>query len=394
MGQPGSGTGIVKGLVGRAAMTGTKTLLRWLLGLVGIPAAVAMVAALLGVMTVLAAFAEGSREDLQAAAREAAAEYSGEVRSFDGAERAHALPPGLVAAVVQQAEVEGRRVEHREAAAALAPRFTYQTYTLRTVRREPTSETGGTEPAWQEVVETRSVTALTVAETYRGTFTYRYRVRRVDIENGYREELERTGVEFTPVPERLAQILSGLLDRPVEQWEAAWVEGLAGDLSDGGDAPGGWLLAMAPDEPGSGGWSWRSTWSGMAAGDRVVPVEGPITSEFGWRVHPLYGTPHFHAGVDIGAPAGTPVRAALSGQVQFAGAAGGYGLAVILDHGGGIHTLYGHMRVIRVRAGQEVAAGETLGEVGSTGLSTGPHLHFEVRRDGKPVDPLEWLAGR
>nr|PZN37749.1 MAG: hypothetical protein DIU70_12035 [Bacillota bacterium] len=236
--------------------------------------------------------------------------------------------------------------------------------------------------------------ALTVAETYQGTYTYRYRVRRVDAEDGYREELERTGVEFTPVPERLAQILSGLLDRPVEQWEAAWVEGLAGDLSDGGDAPGGWLLAVAPDEPGSGGWSWRSTWSGMAAGDRVVPVEGPITSEFGWRVHPVYGTPHFHAGVDIGAPAGTPVRAALSGQVQFAGAAGSYGLAAILDHGGGIHTLYGHMRVIRVRAGQEVAAGETLGEVGSTGLSTGPHLHFEVRRDGKPVDPLGWLAGR
>jgi len=118
------------------------------------------------------------------------------------------------------------------------------------------------------------------------------------------------------------------------------------------------------------------------------PARGPITSGFGLRRHPLFGIVHRHQGVDIAAPWGTPVRAAAAGTVVYAGWFGGYGKLVVVDHGGGVATLYGHLSSIAVSPGDRVAAGDVLGRVGSTGYSTGPHLHFEIRVDGRPVDPL------
>ncbi len=126
-------------------------------------------------------------------------------------------------------------------------------------------------------------------------------------------------------------------------------------------------------------------------GRLILPVNGPITSLFGWRVHPIYGSRRFHTGIDFGAPTGTPVRAADRGTVIYAGWYGGYGYTVIINHGGGITTLYAHNSRITVGVGQTVQRGQTIAAVGSTGLSTGPHLHFEVRVNGQPVDPRRYL---
>jgi murein DD-endopeptidase MepM/ murein hydrolase activator NlpD len=112
-----------------------------------------------------------------------------------------------------------------------------------------------------------------------------------------------------------------------------------------------------------------------------------ITSDFGARRDPFTGAARAHHGTDIGAPLGSEVRAVQSGRVIFAGDRGGLGHAVIVDHGGGLQTVYGHCGELRVREGDEVAAGATLAEVGMTGRTTGPHLHFEVRLHGEALDP-------
>ncbi|WP_298614396.1 M23 family metallopeptidase [uncultured Thermosynechococcus sp.] len=127
------------------------------------------------------------------------------------------------------------------------------------------------------------------------------------------------------------------------------------------------------------------------SGRLAYPVQAPITSPFGWRIHPILGTERFHTGVDFGADFGTPIYAAAAGRVIFADWSGGYGQTVILDHGGGMTTLYAHAQRLLVREGQFVQQGQPIAEVGSTGLSTGPHLHFEVRLNGEPTDPLAYL---
>jgi murein DD-endopeptidase MepM/ murein hydrolase activator NlpD len=126
-------------------------------------------------------------------------------------------------------------------------------------------------------------------------------------------------------------------------------------------------------------------------GGMIWPVRGPITSEFGWRVHPILKTKRYHSGLDIAVPMGTPVAAAASGRVILSGWVGGYGKTVIIDHGGGISSLYGHNSTLLVSVGQDVKAGAIISKAGSTGLSTGPHVHFEVRKNGDVVDPHSWL---
>lgn len=118
----------------------------------------------------------------------------------------------------------------------------------------------------------------------------------------------------------------------------------------------------------------------------------PITSKFGYRIHPISKTRKLHAGMDIGAPKGTDVIAAGSGVVITAKYWGGYGNAVMIDHLNGFWTLYAHLSKITVKEDQQVEIGQKIGEVGSTGQSTGPHLHFEVRKDSEPVDPMKYTA--
>ena len=123
----------------------------------------------------------------------------------------------------------------------------------------------------------------------------------------------------------------------------------------------------------------------------IWPTEGPITSPFGWRTHPIFGTQRYHSGIDIGADYGEPVVAADGGVVIYADWMGGYGKAVIIDHGGGISTLYAHNSELVVSEGQRVRKGQQISLIGSTGYSTGPHLHFEVRQNGSPVSPMGYL---
>lgn len=128
-----------------------------------------------------------------------------------------------------------------------------------------------------------------------------------------------------------------------------------------------------------------------STGSMIWPYNGPITSEFGWRTHPIYGTARYHSGLDIGADEGDPVVAADGGVVIHAGWLGGYGYAVIIQHSGSISTLYGHNSQLLVSEGQQVRKGETIALAGSTGDSTGPHVHFEVRENGTPVSPWNYL---
>ncbi|MEZ5244812.1 MAG: peptidoglycan DD-metalloendopeptidase family protein [Acidimicrobiales bacterium] len=121
------------------------------------------------------------------------------------------------------------------------------------------------------------------------------------------------------------------------------------------------------------------------------PVPGAVTSGFGSRVHPIFGTSRNHYGVDLNGSSGDPIVAAAAGRVITAGWMSGYGNVVILSHGDGYTTLYAHQSAILVSNGDTVAGGATLGRVGSTGWSTGPHLHFEIRIDGTAVDPLSYL---
>jgi murein DD-endopeptidase MepM/ murein hydrolase activator NlpD len=123
-------------------------------------------------------------------------------------------------------------------------------------------------------------------------------------------------------------------------------------------------------------------------GHFIKPCPGRITSTFGMRYHPVLHVRKLHTGVDFGAPRGTPIHAAAAGVVIIAGYNRGYGNCVIIDHGGGISTLYGHCSSLAVSEGQSVKQGQVIGRVGSTGYATGPHLHWEVRRNGTPVRPL------
>lgn len=131
----------------------------------------------------------------------------------------------------------------------------------------------------------------------------------------------------------------------------------------------------------------RETGGVLAALPSRLPLRGGINSAFGPRLSPWTGAPEFHAGVDLAAGPGTPVKATSAGVVRFAGTAEGYGQSIILDHGAGIESRFGHLQKIGVARGQRVERGQLIGLTGNTGRSTAPHLHYEVRVDGRPVDP-------
>jgi len=130
----------------------------------------------------------------------------------------------------------------------------------------------------------------------------------------------------------------------------------------------------------------------MEANPYTMPVSGWVTSDFGIRKHPLSGSYKMHYGIDIASPVGTPVKAPANGTVVFADYRGGYGNMVVIDHGFGISTLYGHASQLFVKKGEKIKKGDPVAAIGSTGASTGPHLHYEIHVDGVPSDPMAFIA--
>jgi murein DD-endopeptidase MepM/ murein hydrolase activator NlpD len=147
-------------------------------------------------------------------------------------------------------------------------------------------------------------------------------------------------------------------------------------------------MATANGKQGFAGAAYR----GPFARPRGMPLRAySISSGFGMRYHPLLGGQRFHSGLDFPAPTGTAVLATAPGAVSFAGWYGGYGLCVAVDHGNGYMTLFAHLSALSINQGVVVSPGTALGQVGSTGQSTGPHLHYEVRYNGRPIDPRGFL---
>jgi murein DD-endopeptidase MepM/ murein hydrolase activator NlpD len=180
-------------------------------------------------------------------------------------------------------------------------------------------------------------------------------------------------------------------DIVADQARAATGEVEVGQLQYAGlvDAAGRRRLQLVRwgDRDGSGGSFMDPAGQVERRGFMGMPVAGRVTSTFGYRMHPLLGFMRMHKGLDIGAPYGSPIYAAIDGVVAFAGRSGGYGNFVKLAHAGGYASGYGHMSRIAVSPGTHVARGQVIGYVGSTGMSTGPHLHWEVWRNGVPVNP-------
>jgi murein DD-endopeptidase MepM/ murein hydrolase activator NlpD len=121
------------------------------------------------------------------------------------------------------------------------------------------------------------------------------------------------------------------------------------------------------------------------------PATGPVTSPFGWRIHPIFHYRSFHTGIDIGAPYGAPIRAAQPGTVVDVVYLGAFGMVTVIDHGFSLATMYAHQSAVLVHPGQHVQAGQIIGNIGCTGWCTGPHLHFEVWSQSNPQNPLKWL---
>lgn len=148
------------------------------------------------------------------------------------------------------------------------------------------------------------------------------------------------------------------------------------------------IAAMLRNLENSGGGA--SEESG-GTGKFMWPCTGPITSYYGWRTHPIFGTTKYHSGMDIAVDTGTPIHAADSGTIVYSGWLGGYGNCVMIDHGGGLVSLYAHNSELNVSEGQYVTKGTVVAYAGSTGYSTGPHCHFEVRLHGELTEPLNYL---
>ena len=131
----------------------------------------------------------------------------------------------------------------------------------------------------------------------------------------------------------------------------------------------------------------------LLATPSIWPVRGFITSGFGWRINPITGGKEFHEGVDIATQLGNPIKSPANGIVTYTGWESGYGNTIIIDHGYGITTLYGHLSRIDVKTGEMIKRGQVIGNIGDTGFSTGPHLHYQVMINGIPVNPMRYLVG-
>lgn len=380
----------------KLAVLGLKQAARMLAVYFGIPLGVALVVILVAVTAILGIYGataseirdNPARAGYQAAADEAAAP----VISEGAQEREHALTWGFLYAVDYfEGLVKNAPPEFRpdDTAKNLAPRFEYRDSDV-TVTRTILDDSGNT----KAVTETRGVKLLTEADTYRGIYRYFYRkvTTREGGETVTREVQDR--VEFTPDLSRLSEYLARRLGGPIEP-ELPFLVARAGDAFTSGQPDFSWLEDEDESAFSSSGasWGWESTYDGPGLVAPAWPVRGTITSPFGPRKDPLLGGRDFHNGVDIAVSYGTPVLASGAGEVRYAGWVKGYGLTVVLDHGNKTMSLYGHNSTLLVREGQKVEKGLTIALAGSTGRSTGPHVHWEIRVRGTAMDPLKFIRG-
>lgn len=225
---------------------------------------------------------------------------------------------------------------------------------LREERRTVALERAELERKRVEMADAKEEMRLELQEVQRARESRQHLLARVKIEKNLKEE------ELAEL-EQDSQSIAALLESEWRRRQDLWRQ-----LHHGISVP------MAP---------WVGSW--------LRPVANcPISSGFGMRFHPILGYARLHSGIDFAAAMGTPIRAAADGEVLWASWRGGYGRCIILLHGGGVATLYGHCSELLVQPGQPVKRGQLIGLSGSTGLSTGPHLHFEIRVHGQPVDPL------
>jgi murein DD-endopeptidase MepM/ murein hydrolase activator NlpD len=238
----------------------------------------------------------------------------------------------------------------------------------------------------------------TLERKYEAAITRLEQLRRAQDEARTRRARERNRI--ADLVEQRQQVAARLRGQAAEH--RAVLAGLEGDerrygaaidaLEAESDRIESGLADLAAQQRGrAGGSSGGSGGTPASSGSLQWPVNGAVTSGFGYRTHPVLGTRRLHAGVDFGAGTGTPIVAADDGVVVSAGWLGGYGNAVIIDHTGGVATLYGHQSRLAVTSGASVSRGQVIGYVGSTGMSTGPHLHFELRINGVPTDPMPRL---
>ncbi len=211
---------------------------------------------------------------------------------------------------------------------------------------------------------------------------------------------KETGFGGTPLSETLFSELSLALSRAGGLGLGQALAGPLARQADGtiaADDPAALAAPMAVATPAAITATAEPALPAAAVLEATRP-DGPISSRFGWRRDPIDGTMKFHKGLDIAVPVGSDVAAARAGVVTFAGTVPGYGLTVVVDHGGGLSTRYAHLSEIGLGVGAAVSEGQILGRSGATGRVTGPHLHFEVLSNGRPVDPqtpgpLAWADG-
>lgn len=183
-------------------------------------------------------------------------------------------------------------------------------------------------------------------------------------------------------------VLSSLLLAPAGRDEAGVTRLTIGRDQDIVGAPIDFSMMSKPTGNGGVSQKLRNLPATAALPTRLPLIGASLTSRYGMRWHPVRGGYRAHSGIDLAAPAGSPIYAPAAGVVSAAGWDGGYGISVMIEHGGGLQTRYGHMSRLAVAVGQTVSAGSVIGFVGTTGLSTGPHLHYEIRSRGRAIDPM------
>ena len=334
-----------------------KAATKWLLGMLA-PLALPIALVLGTSLLVMAGLGAMTNAGASPEAQASKPRYEAAARAVDppGIEDDLRLDWGILAACEL---FSGRTGKTGELARRLAPQVEYSDYDVTVTKALP----DGTET--QETVSFRLVSEV---RTYNAVYRYGYAFR----EEGGEVVPERTERVRTVDRSRLEEALSWLMGERADPFMAQVAEQTALSYDTG---------------------KVSLFWLSSSLGGRTVtwPVAGRVTSEYGWRLSPVSGAPEMHPGIDIAAEEGTAVPAVASGTVDTAGWNGGYGLCVVLSHPDGRQTLYGHLSQVLVGPGQAVAAGQAVGLVGSTGESTGPHLHFEVREGGIPVDPSAWV---